>query len=235
MKMSQENKLAIKEDLLTVPNALTLGRLVALPFLYRAVKRDPAANWVSAGVVAFSDKADGLAAKQEDKSQNWAKWGFRRSKTGRIGDPIVDTLFSGAIIHAGEKSGAIPRLLSKSAKAQKLAKTVISAIGTVKGEEINVNYTGKLGEFKTVLGMGLLLGSTGIEKPTRRFAARAASCGIAAAGIGMSAVASIDYARQSGLLPAQPSPIEQSLEAYAEVVVRMPEQAIGAFRSENAA
>lgn len=221
--MSANEKLqTIKGDLLTVPNALTASRLIALPFLYRAVKLDPARHWVKAGVVASSDKLDGLAAKQEDKGGKWAQWGFRRSKSGRIGDPVVDTIFSASMIDAGEKSGAVPKPISRAAKIQKFGKTLVSAYGTARGKEIHVNYTGKLGEAETALGIGFLLGSTGIERPVRRYAARAASCAITAMGIGKSAVATVDYARQAEILPPQPSELERRLEAYSETLVTMP-------------
>lgn len=229
-QITREKIQDIKYDLLTVPNAMTVGRLASLPFLYRALKRDPAKHWVTAGVIAFSDKGDGWAAKQEDKSERLAELGFRRSATGRIIDPTVDTAFSAALIHAGEQSGAVPRPLSRAAKVQKFSKTLVTLFGTAKREKIEVNYTGKLGEFKTVLGVGLLLGSTGIERPVRRFAARAAAGTITAAGIGMSTVASVDYARQAGILPEAPSQLEERIEAYAETVVRLPEHAINALR-----
>ncbi len=228
--MSERIKSKGIRDILTIPNAMTTARALAIPWLYKQVREDPGKNWWKAGVFALSDKGDGWLASQEDKGESWAKLGFRRSEFGRIEDPVVDTAFGAAIMHAGMKAGAIPKKLGLVGLGQKVAKTAVSTYGTATGHELQVSYTGKLGEAMTVAGFGLRMGAEGIKQPILRRAAQLGSEALAWTGLGLSTTAAVGYARDAEILPQGMSFFEVTVEDFSERVVNIPGFIVSSIR-----
>ena len=217
-------------DIVTVPNAMTTARAIAIPWLYKQIREDPGKNWWKAGVFAASDKLDGLVASQEDKGPGWAKWGFRRSEFGRIEDPVVDTAFGAAMMHAGIKANAIPKRLGYVGIGQKIGKSMISGYGTATGHELHVSYTGKLGEAMTVTGFGLRMGAEGIKHPILQRAAQLGAEVLALTGVGLATVATTGYARDAELLPAERSGFEEAIEEISERIVGIPSYIVNSLR-----
>ena len=202
-------------DINTIPNAMSATRLLVTPLMYKLMAENPAKHWWKAGLVALSDNADGAAARLGDKHPSLAALGLRRSEVGRKLDPIVDKVYTSAMILAGIKNRSIPKPLAAVALVQKAGVSAVTLNAERQQQEIHVTATGGLGEFATNLGLGGLMASPAVESLPKRTMLRAASIGLAAAGVAISSVAAVGYARQSALLPAEPTAIETNLEAFA--------------------
>ena len=86
MKPNKENKSVSfkKDDILTVPNIVTLIRLIILPFILIAlVKGNRWLAFILFAFAGFTDILDGFLARKLDQI----------TKTGKIMDPVVDKLF----------------------------------------------------------------------------------------------------------------------------------------------
>ena len=87
-----------------VPNILTVGRLLALPFIvWTYGMYAPGAAWTTAWVVLFaalSDVADGLIARRFDVQSEFGRWV----------DPLVDRIFFFTLVAMLWYFGALPWL-----------------------------------------------------------------------------------------------------------------------------
>lgn len=73
-----------KNDLITIPNIVTLLRLIILPFILIALVRDDRLlAFILFGIAGFTDILDGFLARKLNQI----------SQTGKILDPVVDKLF----------------------------------------------------------------------------------------------------------------------------------------------
>jgi cardiolipin synthase len=146
---------AVRHPLLTVPNAVTLVRLLCLPiFLYLLFGRDDPASaaWVLGGLGA-TDWVDGYLARRLDQV----------SEFGKVFDPTVDRLLfivgiGGAII-----ADAGPRWFFVAVVARELAVGGAMVIATlVFGmTRFDVTRLGKLATFLLMFAVpGFMLGSS---------------------------------------------------------------------------
>jgi len=87
-----------------VPNALTVGRLAALPLIVWLYSRDaPGASWATATVIlvaALSDVADGVVARRYHAQSEFGLWM----------DPVVDRAFFFTIVAMLWYFGTLPWL-----------------------------------------------------------------------------------------------------------------------------
>lgn len=188
----------VSQRKLTVPNALTIARAVAIPWLFLLIRDNPGANWWIAGLFAVSDNVDGALARLGDKHTRLRQLGFRRSEPGRKLDPVVDKLFIAAILVAGMLHGAIPLWLGTASLVQKAVVAGISVIAQRRGQNLQVSKTGKYAEFMTICGFGLLLMAEAIQTAVVRQSLRGGAIVLAATGIVIAVKATLSYAGSSG-------------------------------------
>lgn len=189
-----------KQNIITVPNAMTLLRALAIPWVFLLILNNPGRNWWIAAAFALTDNIDGILARLEDKS-NWLKsLGFRRSETGRRLDPVVDKMFITSIIIAGALHGVIPVWLGGFSLAQKLLAGLIVIAAQKRSTVIHVSRQGKYAEFITNCGFLLLLASAAIPGSTVQDVLQIIAICMALLGIGIGLMADVGYARKADLL-----------------------------------
>jgi hypothetical protein len=137
------------------------------------------------------------------------------------------------MLMAGVKNRSVPRALAYVSLAQKAAVSALTLDSELRHKNVQVSYTGKLGELVTNLGFGGLMASPAIERPVVREAVRTVSAGMALAGVGLSTMATVGYARQSGRANEQPSHIEGTIEEVSELLVRLPNAVGGVVNPPN--
>src|SRR5947209_14797263 len=140
---------------MTVPNALTLARLVMTPWVVRRLHRDPR-TWPTAAAFAFSDNFDGILARLGNTRPKLARLGFRTSEFGRKADPLTDKVFTAAVVAAGMHNGVVPVSLGAASLAQKAAASGVTLWNESHGVEMAVTRVGKRAEFATNLAYGVL-------------------------------------------------------------------------------
>lgn len=229
MKNSDE----LLRDVATVPNGVTTARLLAVPWLYKRMLSEPANNWGKAMVFAVSDNVDGTLARLEDRHPRLAKFGFRRSETGRKLDPLVDKIFTASQFYAGIKNKTVPKSFGAAAIAQKVAVSALTIDSELRHQEATVSNTGKIGEFVTNWATGGLVMSSSVENPVYRRGLRVVSGALGAVGLALSTTATVGYARQSGRLPQQPTTFEGNVETVCTKLVQLPSQLVDGFRSNE--
>jgi phosphatidylglycerophosphate synthase len=182
-----------RHDLFTVPNGLTLTRLVMTPWVVRRLHRDPS-TWPVAAAVAFSDNFDGILARAGDSRPQLARLGFRTSEFGRKVDPLTDKVFTAAVVVAGIRNGVIPASLGVASLAQKVGVSVVTLRNESRGVELAVTRIGKRSEFATNMAYGLLFIATSL-RPTQRRVVRPVAIAIGAAGVAAASYAAYTYWR----------------------------------------
>ena len=182
-----------KEELLTVPNALTLARLVMTPWVVKRLHRDPR-TWPSAAFFAFSDNFDGILARAGDTRPRLARLGFRRSEFGRKADPLADKVFAAAVVGAGMDNGVIPVPLGAASLVQKAAVSAVTIWNESHGVEMAVTRIGKRSEFATNMAYGVLFIATSLS-PAQRRVVRPIATAVAAAGVAGASYAAYTYWR----------------------------------------
>ena len=192
-----------RNDLFSIPNGMTLYRLLAAPWAYKAVAKNPKGKWLSVGLVSTTD-FEGNAARLEKLpvvGKFLAKIGFRTSEIGRQIDPVADFIYGGAVALGGLKSGAIPASVAKAALTQKVVKGGITIAATFERKTLEVNNTGKAGEVLTALGSYGCIAAEAIENPNTRLAAKIAGSTAALGGVALSWLSTIGgYANDAGYL-----------------------------------
>src|SRR3954463_13987089 len=126
-----------RRDLFTVPNGLTLARLVMTPWGVKRLPHDPH-NWPPAAAFAFSDNFDGILARAGDTRPRLARLGFRTSEFGRKADPLTDKIFTAAVVAAGMHNGVIPVGLGGASLVQKAAASAVTLWNESRGAEMEV-------------------------------------------------------------------------------------------------
>lgn len=141
-----------EDRILTVPNVLSVVRLLFLPlFLWLLFGRENrhAAAWLLA-VLCASDFLDGYIARHFDQV----------SALGRVLDPVADRILLGVAGVAIIVDGSIPRWLGVLALAREaavgIAAIVLAAMGA---RRIDVQLVGKAGNFLLMLAFPLFLAS----------------------------------------------------------------------------
>ncbi len=190
-------------DAFTIPNAVTIGRLMLSPFVAHKLRKDPENNWKKAGVLVLTDNLDGFLAKVLGKSPQLRKLGFRKSEFGRLIDPLTDKPVIAQMIKAGIDANVIPSWLGYTSLAQKTGIAAFAVSAGMKGANLEVTDQGRHSEFATNLGMGLLFPASEIEDPVLRSLARGSAIALAVGGIGGALAANMDYVGSARLQLAQ--------------------------------
>lgn len=173
----------LREQVLTVPNAITTARLAFSPVVASRLHDDPEGTWLEAAAFLASDNVDGIGARLGDHSELLDRLGFRTSELGRLGDPVTDVIVTSEMLVAGMRNGVIPKWLGGMALVQKGLKSVHAVSATRQGAELHVSKLGKRSEFLTNLGIGLLFPGEGIENDEQRRNYRQKCIAAAVAGI----------------------------------------------------
>jgi phosphatidylglycerophosphate synthase len=194
-------------DALTVPNAITLGRLATSPFLAWQYAKD-AKRWAPVVAIdALSDNGDGFLARLGEKYPKLAKFGFRTSELGRKADPFTDKFFGGQILLANFVNGVFDtpgrRTVGAASVAQKLVVGVQTWNREQHGVELEVGLPGKLIEFVTNSGFGTMMLAERIEDPEKREQRKTQGAMLAAIGVAAATVQTIRYAHQAGSITGQ--------------------------------
>lgn len=182
-----------RRDLLTVPNGLTLARLVLTPWVVKRLHDDPH-TWPVAAAFASSDNLDGILARAGDNRPHLARLGFRTSEFGRKADPLTDKVFTAAVVGAGMHNGVIPKALGAASLAQKAAASAVTLWNESRGVEMAVSTIGKRSEFATNWAYGFLFIATSLS-PARRRVVRPVATAVGAAGVVGASYAAYSYWR----------------------------------------
>src|SRR3954447_7254821 len=182
-----------RRDLFTVPNGLTLARLVMTPWVVKRLHDNPH-TWPVACVFAFSDYFDGILARAGETHPHLARLGFRTSEFGRKADPLTDKVFTAAVVGAGMHNGVIPVTLGAASLVQKAAVSVVTLWNESRGVEMAVTRLGKRSEFATNMSYGVLFMATGLAPERRRIVRRIAAV-VGAAGVIGASYAAYTYWR----------------------------------------
>ncbi|HET7320629.1 MAG TPA: CDP-alcohol phosphatidyltransferase family protein [Candidatus Saccharimonadales bacterium] len=192
-----------KEELLTVPNGMTFGRLAISPLIAWKMYKNPAKAWPVAAAVAVSDNLDGFFARLGDRSPMLAKLGFRRSEIGRKADPFVDKIFTTEMLVAGMANGVIPKWLGALSLAQKGVISGLTIYNEANGIQLEVTKLGKRTEFITNAAIGSLFIAESITDDGKKEMFRSAAIALAAAGVAGASYATYDYAKTANQLKGQ--------------------------------
>jgi phosphatidylglycerophosphate synthase len=164
----QKAKDYIREEVLTVPNIITLGRLVLSPLVARRLEKDPVGKWKQTGLFMMSDNLDGFGAKVGSRSAFLSRIGFRKSEFGRKADPFTDTIVTSEMLVAGVRGGVVPKWLAGLSLAQKALKSYHGVSAWRQGTEVQVSDFGRHMEGVTNLSVGMLFPGEGIENEEQR-------------------------------------------------------------------
>src|SRR4051812_27286067 len=186
-----------RRDLFTVPNGLTIARLVMTPWLVKRLHDDPH-TWPLAAVFAFSDNFDGILARAGETRPRLARLGFRTSEFGRKADPLTDKVFTAAVVGAGMHNGVIPTALGAASLVQKAAVSAVTVWNESHGAEIAVSKVGKRSEFATNMAYGVLFMATSLPREQRRGVRRMATA-VGVAGVAAASYAGYTYWREGQL------------------------------------
>ncbi len=182
-----------RKELCTVPNGLTLARLIMTPWVVKRLHRDPQ-TWPTAAVFAFSDYFDGILARAGETRPRLARLGFRTSEFGRKADPLTDKIFTAAVVGAGMHNGVIPVPLGAASLAQKVVASAVTIRNESRGVEMAVTRTGKRAEFATNMAYGVLFIATSLT-PKQRRVIRPIATAVGAAGVAAASYATYTYWR----------------------------------------
>ena len=185
-----------REELLTVPNGLTLARLVTTPWVVKRLHDEPR-TWPLAAAFAFSDNFDGILARLGDRRPRLARLGFRRSEFGRKADPLTDKIFTAGVMVAGMSNGVIPVPVGVASLVQKGAVSAVTLANERRGVLTEVSVLGKRSEFATNIAIGLLFIVEQLDDDVRR-PARALATAVAAAGVVGAGYAAYRYYQAGG-------------------------------------
>ena len=182
-----------RQELLTVPNGLTLARLAMTPWVVKRLYEDPH-TWPVAAAFAFSDNFDGILARAGETRPHLARLGFRPSEFGRKADPLTDKIFTAGVVAAGMRNGVIPKALGGASLVQKVAASAVTVWNESRGVEMAVTRAGKRSEFATNMAYGLLFIATSL-RPEQRRIVRPIAIAAGAAGVGGASYAAYTYWR----------------------------------------
>ncbi len=143
------------DGVVTVPNAITLVRLLLLPvflWLLFVQENQAAAAWLLGGISA-TDWVDGYIARKYDQV----------SEFGKVFDPTVDRLLFFVAVTAILIDGSMPVWFGVILLARELAVGLMMIIATVvyRIDRIDVTFLGKLATFLLMFAVpGFLMGSS---------------------------------------------------------------------------
>jgi cardiolipin synthase len=142
-----------EDRILTVPNALTLIRLLCVPLFVVLVARPHRAGWYPAGLLlaglGITDGVDGYVARHFNQVSN----------VGKVLDPLADRLLLAVAAISVIVIRAIPLWVAVVALAREAFVTAgfvyVAAAG---GRRMEVQWSGKAGTFALMVALPLFLG-----------------------------------------------------------------------------
>ena len=142
----------VSDRILTIPNVITVARLLCLPVFLWMLLHDEnraAAAWMLGGLGA-TDFADGYIARHFNQTSN----------LGKIIDPVADRLLLFVGIGAILYDGSVPIWFAVAVLVREVlvsaATLVLAALGA---KRIDVTWYGKAGTFANMFAFPLFLGS----------------------------------------------------------------------------
>jgi cardiolipin synthase len=147
-----ETEIAGDDRVLTVPNLLSIGRLLCVPlFLYVLFGRhDRAWAAILLAVLGATDWVDGYVARQFNQV----------STMGKVLDPLADRILLGVTVIALLVDGSVPVWVGVLAIAREVvvgvAAVVLAAMGA---RRIDVTWVGKAGTFALMFAFPFFLAS----------------------------------------------------------------------------
>jgi cardiolipin synthase len=142
----------VSDRILTIPNVITVGRLLCLPIFLWLLLHDEnraAASWFL-GALGATDFVDGYVARHFHQT----------SKLGKILDPVADRLLLFVGIGAILYDGTVPVWFAIAVLVREVLVTVATlGLAAMGARRIDVTWWGKAGTFANMFAFPLFLGS----------------------------------------------------------------------------
>ncbi len=141
-----------EDRILTVPNGVTVFRLLCIPLFVWLLVLPNRSGWVAAAIVlavlGVSDGVDGYVARHFDQV----------SRVGKVLDPTADRLLLGVAAVAIVVAGAIPLAVAVAALSREAMVAVgFMVVALAGGRRIDVQWAGKAGTFGLMCALPLFL------------------------------------------------------------------------------
>ena len=134
-----------------VPNALTVARLVALPFFWVLLAGAPDGHSVAAGVLfaaaSLTDWFDGYLARRLNYS----------TRFGRMADPLADRLLIDSAVLLLWWHDRLPAWVPILILSRDVVLLVAQRAAAARGYELTVIYLGKAATAILMVGLGLIM------------------------------------------------------------------------------
>lgn len=169
---------------LTVPNALSVGRLLCAPvFIWMVfVLERPLLAAAFLGVLGATDWVDGFVARRFNQT----------SEIGKVLDPTADRILLGVAMVAIALRGAVPAIVWVPALAREvLVSAGAIVVAMLGGRRMDVQFAGKAGTFSLMWSFPFFLVSS--ADIWWDFVASAIAWGFAVAGLGFGWYAAVTY------------------------------------------
>jgi len=143
---------ADEDRVLTIPNLLSVGRLLCIPlFLWLLFGKDDRARAAYLlGALGATDWVDGYVARHFNQVSN----------LGKVLDPTADRLLLGVGIMAILIDGSVPRWVASLVLAREVVISVaVLGLASLGASRIDVTWFGKAGTFFNMFAFPLFLGS----------------------------------------------------------------------------
>lgn len=142
-----------QDRILTVPNAVTVVRLLCLPVFLWLLLRPDRRDWYPAalllGGLGATDWVDGFVARRFDQV----------SKVGKVLDPAADRLLVGVAAVSIIAVGAVPLWVAVAVLVREsLVAAGFLAVAALGGRRMDVQWAGKGGTFALMFALPLFLG-----------------------------------------------------------------------------
>lgn len=141
-----------EERILTVPNAITTARLLAIPVFVWLLfgQENRAAAAVLLGVLGATDWVDGFVARRYHQV----------TEVGKILDPVADRLLLAVAVVSIVIDGSVPVVVAVLALVRESLVAVAALVVAAKGaKRIDVTLIGKAGTFCLLVSFPLFLAS----------------------------------------------------------------------------
>jgi cardiolipin synthase len=150
--VNAESDEEVSDRILTIPNAITVVRLLCLPVFLWLLLHDEnraAASWFL-GALGATDFVDGYVARHFHQTSN----------LGKVLDPVADRLLLFVGIGAILYDGTVPAWFAVAVLLREVLVTVATlALAALGARRIDVTWWGKAGTFANMFAFPLFLGS----------------------------------------------------------------------------
>jgi CDP-diacylglycerol--glycerol-3-phosphate 3-phosphatidyltransferase len=154
-----------------IPNALTVGRLLVLPFFWVLLARAAGGYSVAAGILfataSITDYLDGYLARRFGSS----------TRFGRLADPLADRLLIDSAVLLLWWHGRIALVALLLIVGRDLALLAGFKLAASRGYELSVIYLGKTATSVLMVGLGLIM----ITRPDQHWPVYVFDAGLALA------------------------------------------------------